>query len=327
LPWYVLVGMQTEGAWLAGFLGKHNVGRFLQPMENHRGPIFFYMLATMVGFFPWSVFLPASVVQLFRRMNKESWTRGDLFVLCWIAVYFVFFSLAATKLPNYIVPIFPALALVAAAFLCRCHEEPATTGWFRTGLCVWAAIGVGILIGLPIAAHFLLDGKLYIGALGLIPMAGGFLAWKASHRLDHQRALATVAASCVCFIVSAMGLVAGQVSEHQNAPYFASLIEQNGGDASKLATYDYFAPSLVFYSGQRVDQLINLEEVDAFVAENERPFILTREERVDQLIQAMPADVKVLGRQKRFLRRHDLVLLGRVATPLTAGRDSSGARK
>ncbi|MEK6236461.1 MAG: glycosyltransferase family 39 protein, partial [Planctomycetales bacterium] len=48
LPWYVLVGMQTDGAWLAGFLGKHIVGRFLQPMDNHRGPIFFYMLATMV---------------------------------------------------------------------------------------------------------------------------------------------------------------------------------------------------------------------------------------------------------------------------------------
>src|SRR5262249_42117891 len=36
-PWYALVGLRTDGEWLVGFFGVHNFGRFLHPMENHRG--------------------------------------------------------------------------------------------------------------------------------------------------------------------------------------------------------------------------------------------------------------------------------------------------
>jgi 4-amino-4-deoxy-L-arabinose transferase-like glycosyltransferase len=55
-PWYAWVGARTDGQWLAGFFGVHNFGRFLNAMENHRGPIFYYAIAIAVGFFPWCVF-------------------------------------------------------------------------------------------------------------------------------------------------------------------------------------------------------------------------------------------------------------------------------
>ncbi|MGH7138335.1 MAG: ArnT family glycosyltransferase, partial [Pirellulales bacterium] len=56
-PWYLAVGLNTDGAWLTGFLGKHNLGRFLNPMEHHRGPFFYYLISVMIGFFPWSLLL------------------------------------------------------------------------------------------------------------------------------------------------------------------------------------------------------------------------------------------------------------------------------
>lgn len=56
-PWYALVGYRTDGAWLVGFFGVHNFGRFMQPMENHGGPIVYYVVALLVGLFPWSIFL------------------------------------------------------------------------------------------------------------------------------------------------------------------------------------------------------------------------------------------------------------------------------
>src|SRR5205807_400640 len=71
LPWYVAVGVETDGEWLRGFLGKHNVNRFLQPMEGHKGPIFYYIPAIFIGFFPWSVFLPLSVMDLVKRLRER----------------------------------------------------------------------------------------------------------------------------------------------------------------------------------------------------------------------------------------------------------------
>ena len=56
LPWYMLVGWQTDGAWTRGFFLEHNLGRATSAMEGHSGGIWFYPATILVGFFPWSVF-------------------------------------------------------------------------------------------------------------------------------------------------------------------------------------------------------------------------------------------------------------------------------
>ena len=62
-PWYVAVGLRTAGEWPAGFFLIHNIGRFAAPMENHRGSFLFHPLAMLVGFFPWSCYLPLAIVE------------------------------------------------------------------------------------------------------------------------------------------------------------------------------------------------------------------------------------------------------------------------
>src|SRR5262245_58438531 len=60
VPWYAWVGADTRGEFLRGFFFKHNFSRFLEPMENHRGPVVYYLGVLLVGFAPWSAFfLPA----------------------------------------------------------------------------------------------------------------------------------------------------------------------------------------------------------------------------------------------------------------------------
>src|SRR4051812_34744527 len=61
LPWYIAVAFRTNGEWLTRFLGTHNVGRFMQPMEHHRGLPIYYLVAILIGFFPGSVFLPVGL--------------------------------------------------------------------------------------------------------------------------------------------------------------------------------------------------------------------------------------------------------------------------
>src|SRR5262249_43598164 len=138
LPWYVWIGAETKTDFLRGFFLTHNLGRFLSPMENHRGPVFYYVLAFVVGFAPWSAFFglacwySAGEWKRAKAAEKRSSVLPDAggfgscagvlpqahaFLWCWIAVTFIFFSLAATKLPNYILPLYPPAALLTARFL------------------------------------------------------------------------------------------------------------------------------------------------------------------------------------------------------------------
>lgn len=96
-PWYAAVAWQTDGAWIAGFLGRHNIDRFLQPLEGHRGPFFYYVPAILAGMLPWSVCLPGAALALWQRFRSRTVTPADRFLLAWIGVYVVFFSMARTK--------------------------------------------------------------------------------------------------------------------------------------------------------------------------------------------------------------------------------------
>ena len=56
-PWYIAVGVRTDGEWLRGFFFEHNLGRAVQSMEGHQGGPWYYPMAALVGLFPWSLLL------------------------------------------------------------------------------------------------------------------------------------------------------------------------------------------------------------------------------------------------------------------------------
>ena len=159
-PWYSLVGVETKANWLRGFFLTHNVGRFLSPMENHGGPVYYYILILLVGFAPWSVFLGLTGWSVVRelRASARGLRRGTenselKFLLCWIAAYFVFFSFSGTKLPNYILPLFPALAILTARCLDRSRTGVTVPPRWMAQLCLFSFgfVGLALAAGLLIA--------------------------------------------------------------------------------------------------------------------------------------------------------------------------------
>lgn len=82
-PWYVAVGMATDGQFLVEFLWRHNVGRAVSSMEGHDGGVLFYPLALLVGTFPWSLWLipidPLSSREhiLLSNIFNDAWTKGQ----------------------------------------------------------------------------------------------------------------------------------------------------------------------------------------------------------------------------------------------------------
>jgi 4-amino-4-deoxy-L-arabinose transferase-like glycosyltransferase len=161
-PWYVLV-LQAQGwAFVDTFFLNHNLQRFTSTVHRHPGPIVYYLPVLLLGLFPWTGLL----VPALRDVRPRSDPR-DLFVLVWLAAPLVFFSLAGSKLPGYILPCIPPLAL-----LLGCAADRLVQGDVGPGMAGRAA-GL-ITLGLTAAVATLPVVALRLGepaALSLVPVA------------------------------------------------------------------------------------------------------------------------------------------------------------
>jgi 4-amino-4-deoxy-L-arabinose transferase-like glycosyltransferase len=143
LSWYLLLGLtRPDGfAFMTELFLEHHLGRFASAKEGHHGPLFYYLPVLALACLPWSALLP---VALARRLGpgseRERWLRllGLLSV-----VTLVFFSAAATKLPHYVMPALPGLAVLLADRLAGAAPPPG-----RRAL-AWSVAGtVLLLVGL-----------------------------------------------------------------------------------------------------------------------------------------------------------------------------------
>jgi len=110
LSWYAAEAVLHGTAFLRTTVGYYMFNRFFGVVENQPGPPYYYLPVLLLGGFPWSAFLPGAMVYHWRRRRDQR----SLFLVLWVGLTLLFYSAAGTKLPNYILPIFP-LAAVALA--------------------------------------------------------------------------------------------------------------------------------------------------------------------------------------------------------------------
>jgi 4-amino-4-deoxy-L-arabinose transferase-like glycosyltransferase len=77
LPWYAWISAETKGEFTRGFFLTHNFSRFLNPMENHRGPIYYYLVALLLGFVPWSPFFMLALLCGFSNRRDKGTGRQE----------------------------------------------------------------------------------------------------------------------------------------------------------------------------------------------------------------------------------------------------------
>ena len=148
--WYLLIGfLHPEGfGFMKELFIKHHLGRFSSAIEGHSGPFYYYFIVLLVGFLPWFSYLPVAVYHAPVLSNREPASRFVRLFVIFSAIVLVFFSIAATKLPNYILPSLPGLALITAT-LFKAERMRYPTIWLVAGGISAALI---CLLGLVIAA-------------------------------------------------------------------------------------------------------------------------------------------------------------------------------
>lgn len=318
LPWYVWVGVRTQGAFLEEFFFTHNFGRAMQSMEGHRGPFFYYLVALFVGFTPWSVFFGSVGYDAALRIRRREPRRPALiFLCCWVGVFLGVFSMAQTKLPNYITPAYPAAALIVGAFVERWTASALriSSAGPRGALRVYALVGLGLIVGLGIAAHVVLPGEEWVAAVGLIPLAGATAALVLLRRRGARAAATAFAVSAVLFTTTAFALVAQRVDRHQpSGRMLAAIHHHSATDTPAIVAYGCQEPSWIYYAKQPIP-LIHGEqatEVLDFLSQGPDRFVITSDDHYARIRDRLPDDVVLLAQDRYFLRTNKtLMVLGR----------------
>jgi 4-amino-4-deoxy-L-arabinose transferase-like glycosyltransferase len=148
LPWHVHLMLSQGRAFFDVFLLDHNLKRFFSTIHQHPGPFYYYIPVLLGSLFPWSgLVLPALA-----RMRPRA-DAGDRLLLLWLLIPFIFFSLAGSKLPGYILPCLAPIALVAGRWAATVTlEDPRL---HRSGLRIAALVSL-VAGGFALSAPFLL---------------------------------------------------------------------------------------------------------------------------------------------------------------------------
>jgi 4-amino-4-deoxy-L-arabinose transferase-like glycosyltransferase len=305
-PWYGLVLAENGWSFVEGFVVKHHLTRYTGAVSGHAGPIWYYLPVLLVGFFPWSPFLPRALWTaggVVRRWSGHAPAdRAIVTGAVWAGTVFLFFSLAGTKLPSYLFPAFPALALLVGAQGAATGDNRAAgeasgqpvPPWLER-LAPWllGVLGAGLAMAtllLPVildlarpAARGVLDGVAVPagpvwGVAGLLSLGTvGALLSRPCRRPAVLAAMmgALVLSGAIWIAPTVYGIQQGALREY--AEDARRTLNRDGA----LVAYGLNAPSVVFYANLPVTPLgasspEDLEQLRRLVASGRAVLVITR---------------------------------------------------
>ncbi len=239
-PWLIAIERATAGQFLSDSLGHDLLAKVLGPEESHGAPPLSYFALSLVTFWPGSLFLAPALIQGWRRREVPA-TR---FLLAWLVPAWVLLELIPTKLPHYVLPLYPALALLAAGALGD-FEPSDWARWVDIAVRVlWAAVTLALaaaLVALPwrYGAH-----GMAVGAIGaaLVLGIGAVQGWRPS--------LAAISALALAFAVTLTAGVLPGLDRLWLSRSAAALVAAHAPRAGQpLVAVGYNEPSRVFLLG------------------------------------------------------------------------------
>lgn len=328
-PWFMAMQWKTGNEFLGEFLGVHHFQRFSQPMDNHSGPIYYYVVACLLGLYPWSAFAIPTVIQWFQIKTRNGSSRGWLLVSMWIAVYLTVFSVASTKLPNYVMPAYPAFAIVIGSYIASWSSRPSIweSRWEVLGWSLMALIGLLVMTGPlvltsgsqpPLAVNsWQIDDATWrtlrwVSLLGMPLLIGG-VAGLVLCRWQWRPGLAPCfACTAVAMLVLFWQLLVPMADRHQTPQDIASALSgtpraQNGPPS--IAVLGYFRPSMVFYANNAVDFFSDVPALVERLNRTPQPVIVLNEKSLEPLREHLPDGYRITQSYAEFPKRGTVLVL------------------
>jgi len=250
-PWFILVSVRNPG-FVRYFFVHEQFQRFLSTHHQHSEP-FWYFIPILAGLmFPWSWFLPVSLLRSARRIGRGAGL-PDLFFFVWAAVIFVFFSSSGSKLASYILPMFPAAALLTGRMLSSAMDD-GISSLRRQALCLAALLyagAVGILIYPLVARHPNLSA-VGCATIGIALACGGMLAARAIRRADIARYFLGLVVTSYAWCVAGPPFVLEGWEHSKSLKELATIVRAEARPGDTVLSFDFYAQDIPFYARRRV---------------------------------------------------------------------------
>ncbi len=317
LCWFALVEVRYPG-FLHFYVYKEHLLRVAG--DEHRESLFWYLPWVLAGLLPWTPIAVALAPKFRRRLaERTAHGRAARFVAIWAGVVLVFFSVPRGKLVPYLLPMFPALAILLGDALDRWLEGPASAavrrGFYAIAGCVLLAV-----CAVPIAARAspvaLPPSLVMLVALALLAAGVVLLAFASSHGIRPIVAVAVSVAVVECAAVR----VGSPVSRYLTTRPVVDILRRELRPEDALVLYSGYFPNVPFY----------LQQIPLFVEGNrELDFGISLEGSGPAVVKDLAAVERRVGKRRLLLvlrtRKRDLERLAQLpgSRLLYKGRTSS----
>ncbi len=318
LCWFALVEIRYPG-FLYFYVYKEHLLRAAG--DEHWEPFYWYLPWVLAGWLPWTPIAVALAPAIGRRLSERTAQgRAARFVAIWAFVVLAFFSVVRGKLVPYLLPMFPALAILLGDALDGWLEGSAASAPVRRGFYAIAACLLLAVCALPLvvrASPVTLPASLVMLVLvALLVAAAVLLAFAGSHSI---RPILTVATS-VAVLECAAVLVGSPIQRHLTTRPVVDILRRELRPGDQVVLYSGYFPNVPFY----------LQSIPLFVEGNrELDFGVSLEGSGPAIVKDIAEVERRVGRRRLLLvlrtRERDLQSLARLPGTrlLYKGRTSS----
>jgi 4-amino-4-deoxy-L-arabinose transferase-like glycosyltransferase len=244
LPWFVAILSVAGQTFIAKSAGEDLLPKLLGSAEGHGAPPGYYFLLF------WVLFWPGSTLAVIAAPHVIASRRAPeiRFLLAWLVPAWLVFELVVTKLPHYVLPLYPAVAILIAGAIERdaLSRKPAlargTVWWLLLPMLVGGAC-IALLAGA--VQRYDPWAFLLLGAA----MAAGYWAWRYYESGGATAALLRALVGAVLVQVALFGLIAPALAPLLPSPALARVLREAGCAQPAAASVGYEEPSLIFLAG------------------------------------------------------------------------------
>lgn len=255
-PWYYFMYQTHGSAFTDIFLGTHNYLRATVSEHPSDNVIYYYTLVLILGFFPWSAYLPGMIYRMFKQGLRNLATR-ELYLLIWSLTIIIFYQNMATKYATYTYPALMPISILLAVSMVQCKESLLNR---------WAFVFNSIFVCLFVVAYYLVKkSNPAMATSSVVPLFAAvlfFIGFVGYHVFKKQKyTIAAIALSIGIVYLALIQTLALPLIDVRSGKDVAAIlndlpIEPN----TTIATYTDYSTSAVFYSGHRIYKLVH--EVD-----------------------------------------------------------------
>ena len=286
-PWAIAITLATDGAFFGDALRSDLLPKLISGHESHGFLPGYYLLLIALTFWPGSLFLGPALRQAWKRRSEME----ERFCLAWVIPVWLVFELVPTKLPHYILPIFPALSLITARLLItgtRDAWDLSRWGLARFGFVLWVLVSV-ILGAAVVAFPVYIDGR--FDMLTIWPALATVLmlvvpTWYAFRNRLVEAAIAAVILAAL-ILAPTLHVIMPNAQGLWLSRSVAKAVERYGESVSGfppvIAAAGYHEPSLVFLCGTDT-KLVNAHQAAVHLRQNPNGLALISD-RKDDLFQ------------------------------------------